>query len=1638
MIRTPTQLASRWLVLLGTVVCCWFAGPVVASAGAVPTVQWAPPSQLRVVPWPVGSRSDLSATFRSSSEPVELHPKQLLLVPVRSGDVLEIRGARFRVGYGFGATELPDAIVWEGTYDERAQLRVPTWGYARFVAIDGAQVQKVSVRVGVHSSDFLAFQRVDAAVLDYLLDSGPMPALLPGVDRDQVEALRVQGDVLLDGIAESPTARAQLRGSLARWLTARWLIGSYERRALARPYFLPQGVSVGGAAQRLSEGADAGWWEVPAGGALELSAPGADVVSTSIKVWGGQNAQYRLTRGAQVLGEVTRTVPERAQARDRWSAPKLTRVVLTSEAKLQIDVTRGRIRVDVRAYQAQAALFDSASQRSVSGLLASALRGVGELSLGADGDLLRAMMRSDVQADVATLSKLVEHWRSEARPALHAVVSSVLLPRGAEGIPLDEALEVFRVSSGRLAFQPRRALRTWVLEELRRLRSKPALTTARRDELRTAWLVDAPLMTPNQRLTYRALVEALFPPGDEGRSKTTHELEMRAAAAPERDDWRRLARASWRRVTPWTTLEADAETPGALQWKTPLPDEPNDHECEFVGATGLRWSVLTGTPRRFAVSPQVGTHVVVPLLNGASPDQNVAPDVAVDVSGERVSILPLTGEPSHVALRRGTHEFAVKGDQHVLARIPADGRSPCGELREARRWYQISGAVRFQLPVGPWPTVASLVVRPDSVPRVGATVRLAAGADRRSAWVAPPATGALEIPVGPDTAELIVSSEQPLLVRLRIRRHRSPTGEATGVVEQPPRPASAVDDVDDDPSTRLARLRELTRRLRVAGTTADVDRVRSERARLLFAMGQPTLARLDVARRSPEASPVEPRLLPVGERWWPHRSERALAVGRASRLPPLRDDASPGVIRHVAEQMDLQRPDVALTTLQGQTRVGVPGRTSALSALLLERAGRNAEAAAIYEEIAAQTHDLEALTAAVECRTRQAADESNLRVTLQAHLLARRAVDGGARAAPLLAPLWGTVDWTSPSPSTLGKGVAVVDVLGTPLESLSDNDAVAAALTDMPDRARLFSRPARVSLRNLVGKRLALSYVCLSKVEGDEECAVSVAIDGADVLCSSLASRDPHAKEGEDRGERAALPSALGPALTRICELTVPDGARRLTVAASGEQDHLGWLAVSELTDSGWQAVPARVRYGRVAMDASASLTVRGPTLLRVRARAAGEARSTLIISIGDEPRQSVISRRALPQQRDLQARHLRTLGEPRLEVEQIVPIERPGVQVVTFSVAGGDALIRPALATVVTPPHFDEEQAPEQPPLVKVRVSPWNGYRFSRPHEPMSPAPVTLSAELALVDRDLQESDDDAQDRHAQLGVYLRKAIVSRRLWSRAGALLRTRDGPSSFGVDAAASLSAVGLVPGAFARARVMFQPADGGLGFGYRAAVGAYERYEWSPRLAVLYGPVLSVRGVDARLARTAGADNDVYSRYAQEHPYSVDVEATLVHRPYFDTLGRYGMTARLNPGLTEIDRIEVTSSTDWLGGEGLVPWVSWRTVVGYRPSNSFRADWFLRCWTAPEATWWMWLDSGDRLRGTVQLGAHVDVPVRDPALSWFGMLGLGYDFLGAAGLEDFSLSERPHRQRLEEGSRRIVTEAPRSEPLWSEGK
>jgi hypothetical protein len=248
--------------------------------------------------------------------------------------------------------------------------------------------------------------------------------------------------------------------------------------------------------------------------------------------------------------------------------------------------------------------------------------------------------------------------------------------------------------------------------------------------------------------------------------------------------------------------------------------------------------------------------------------------------------------------------------------------------------------------------------------------------------------------------------------------------------------------------------------------------------------------------------------------------------------------------------------------------------------------------------------------------------------------------------------------------------------------------------------------------------------------------------------------------------------------------------------------------------------------------------------------------------------------------------------------------------------------------------------------------------------------------------------------------------------------------------------SLSADDDQPGAFVGMRVVSQPALGAAGALINA--GARHRVGLRPNLALLPEISLTWRHVDAAARVHADVDRDVYSAYALSHPRSVDLGATLVHRPYIDTLGRYTAEMRLNPDLLGVDRVDARGRLQILPGSGSAPWIEIRIASSVRPASPLRERAFVRWQIAPEATFWHWVSHGARFRTTLELSAFVDTPHPGGARGGvFAGLSAAYDCQLGDGLVDFPLSSRPFRRRLEEGGPSVRPAEPPSDTYWSDG-
>ncbi len=1598
----------------------WLLVSLLAAEPSAPArTLWGPPGQLRSLSWSSDAAQAEAQDWalHDPSDELTLAPGRLLLVPVRLGQLVEVSAEDFQTAFVYGSLEEPDAVLWRTPAVGREVLRVPTWGYPRFVGIRVTQEHRVRVRVAVPVRDQLAFHRLDAEMQRVLRTRGvSAPSLPDGDGQDLLDALLVQRDIVfqaLEGVHRS--RRDELERAAVYWLASSWLSESYTIRPLLRPYFLEDDLSVEGGVTSETDDEGTEWYEVPAGEALSFGTE-ADVLRLAISAWAGEDAHYQILQGEELESEQVRVIPERSMLQDRWTPPRSTRVVLRGGADARLVVRNGRVKVSATAVAAQVGLFEAAQARSPARLLDAALQEIGD-GTEVEAQLLRLLVLDERLGSEASGDRLWRLLEREKRPGVRALVYSALLPRFNDQQAVAEQIADFWKATLSVSFEQATILRHWVLGRIHAARDVPPVDPSSYESLRELLMAGSGEMDAPVALTHRALVQLLLPPRDGLRPTTAAALEERAATAPHRADYRRLARSFWRRVSPWTTLDLTEPGPGELHWQVPRP-EVGEELCELEGSVGLRWTQLNSDIQRFDVAPAVGTHVSVPLLPLPNDSAALPADSKVAISDTEASVLSVAGRTSRVLLAAGTYDFFVPRGPPVVARIPRTGQAPCDSLYEARRWHEVDGKITLPLPAGDTPTVASIVVDPESLPTGGAELSLRAGAIEHLADIRRPATGAVEIAVAPGETQLELQSTHRLLVRVRIRQHRQ---GGPGIPEDKPEAR------DTKPRlVKLERLRLLARESRKLETMEALSRLRTRRARLLQQLGYGRLASVDASRRVPAAPAISHVDLPPGEVWLPHRDDKVIVATRPARLPLMPTDLAQSQLVTVQSQL-LRRQDVAaLHTLDRAGAQHTRGRGAQTLAILLEEQGDVARSAALYEAMSEVVPAAEHFAAAAEMRTAQAIAQGDLGLTERAHYLARQAAALGAREVTLLAPFSDSVRWQAPSLSSLGKGVVRLDVRGDNPRAHSEANQLRAALIDKPEQSRWLSERSALSLRPLRGKQLRVNTLCFLQQGPVEACQARLEVDGEELSCT--------------KSQREPMHLATRP---QSCEFVVSGKAQRLRLLLPRAGDPVGWYSVEELGIAGPSVVPERHSFARISPDSPMEIQVMAPTVVRLRARALGEAEATLdAIStasvFGSEPPDEVLGAAqrwhlTFHDEIDPHVELPEATEGVQYEVSQYLVVEGKGLRTLIVTPSREGVLVKPELPLIVQPPSRPKDESEEVSAAVE-KPSPWTGFDFPPPGERPDEFPLTLSGDLSVVDRDLAESDVDARDRYAQLMISLRQQLLERGLWASVGLFNRLRDGPGSFGLDLMTSLSASGYAPGGYARVRVTTQPLRGGLAMGARGTLGVYESLPMSPRWTLLPGAALTLRHSDPVMLGERGADRDVASTYADTHPVSLDLLATFANRPYYDTRGRYGAAVRLNPDLAAVDRAELTARVDWVGGAGYSPWIQWECSFGYRPQNDLRTDPFFRVWTAPSATVWRWLVGGGRLRAALSLGSYIDIPLRERPLSFFGALGVGYDYIGARGLRDYRPLERIHRARLEEGSRRVNTAPAPSDAYW----
>ncbi len=440
------------------------------------------------------------------------------------------------------------------------------------------------------------------------------------------------------------------------------------------------------------------------------------------------------------------------------------------------------------------------------------------------------------------------------------------------------------------------------------------------------------------------------------------------------------------------------------------------------------------------------------------------------------------------------------------------------------------------------------------------------------------------------------------------------------------------------------------------------------------------------------------------------------------------------------------------------------------------------------------------------------------------------------------------------------------------------------------------------------------------------------------------------------------------------------------------------------------------VRLHVATPDRPVRFSLRGPTTLRVRARAdLAESASRVqlsVLEVGSAGKRML----SLPLSRDADAAAVphdkRTVRIGKL-VERELLLPSSAVYRVTARPAVGRVLLRFAHRRAAAPePSETTITDSAEPP------SPAGATRSLR-IEAASPWPApatlgTLSLELVAGNQAIVEADFDVRDlvsTQTSLAAAWRKELLRRRLWLRARAITRSdlRDS-TAFGGRAAAELR---RLPGglrASVRLSGLLQGVEGSRAWSVRT-MGRVERQyarTWgtlTPGVTVR-SRTLSLRDREDLVGRV---DPLILSDYARTHSFALISQLIARRYVYQDQIGSLSARVVSNADVASIDQISLTAT--WRGLLELSPLRGPLFRLRYRPALRFadrdRRSTSLRSDFGAGLEWTTW----NGRRGRLLLGLDSNVYVTNLSSAAFVIrLGLRYDFGRGRGLGDLFPAEQ----------------------------
>ena len=243
-------------------------------------------------------------------------------------------------------------------------------------------------------------------------------------------------------------------------------------------------------------------------------------------------------------------------------------------------------------------------------------------------------------------------------------------------------------------------------------------------------------------------------------------------------------------------------------------------------------------------------------------------------------------------------------------------------------------------------------------------------------------------------------------------------------------------------------------------------------------------------------------------------------------------------------------------------------------------------------------------------------------------------------------------------------------------------------------------------------------------------------------------------------------------------------------------------------------------------------------------------------------------------------------------------------------------------------------------------------------------------------------------------------------------GTYVRFRNGPPSVGLFAQAELQGQGLRPSLLMRLRITGQSLEN-----WKTGTRFGARITWNARLHpfVRFRPFA---GID--LAKTPnpgerfhGLDPHVYTRWHQDHPWSLRTGAITSIHPFLDLRFQFQLETRTNAERFSFDRIDFRVRMDEAMGRTWAPWLGVEYLFSYRFSDPFRPYRIVRHMIAGDIEFWHWWQHRERW----SVGARIEWIVDVHQLA--GFLTLRHLFSPRRGVQDLRHGQTPFARRQHEG-------------------